>query len=184
MRSRIAIRAKKTRFPHYGMIWMGIIFTSIFLIGSCRFSGEPSDEQIEQAKKAASDIRAELYAPADVNLLAEKLYYGTNPDLYPGCVSVEIYLAYDSSLAFEEILGEYRAGLKDAGWEPSPDYSHDHKDIDVFQTGPQTILFVASYPIREDRLVIPTLPNLNSQQGTIYYLQLLHYEPTIQECRE
>jgi hypothetical protein len=97
---------------------------------------------------------------------------------------VEIYLAYHSPLAFEEILGEYQAGLKGAGWEPSPDYSHDHKDIDVFQTGPQTILFIASYPIREDILVIPAPINLNDQQGTIYYIQLLYYEPTIHECRE
>ena len=184
MRSRNAIQVQKIRSPHHGMIWLGIILTSLFLISSCRFSGEPSDEQIEQAKEATSDIRATLYTPADAKLLAEKLYYGTNPDLYPGCVSVEIYLAYHSPLAFEEILGGYRAGLGDTGWEPSQDYSHDHKDIDVFQTGSQTILFIASFPIREDILVIPTPTNLNNQQGTIYYIQLLHYEPTIHECRE
>lgn len=156
----------------------------LLTISACKTAGKPSEEQIEHTKKAISDIRASLYAPADAELLAEKLYYGSNPDLYPGCVSGEIYLAYHSPRTFEEILKEYRAGLKDAGWEPSPDYSHDHKDIDVFQTGPQTILFIASYPIREDILVIPTLTNLNDQQGTIYYIQLLYYEPSIHTCGE
>ena len=184
MQSRIAIQAQRRRSLHHGMIWLGIILTSLFLISSCRFSGEPSDEQIEQAKEATSDIRASLYTPVDAELLAEKLYYGTNPDLYPGCVSVEIYLAYHSPRAFEDILGEYQAGLKDADWEPSPDYFHDQKDIDVFQTGPQTILFIASYPIREDIFVVPTQTNPNDQQGIIYYIQLLHYEPTMHECRE
>ena len=184
MKYLITVQTQKKQSLPYKIIIFGIVLTLMFFVSSCKSSGEPSDEQIEQAKETTSDIRASLYTPADAELLAEKLYFGTNPDLYPGCVSVEIYLAYHSPQAFEEILGEYRAGLKDIGWEPSPDYSHDHEDIDVFQTGPQTILFIASYPIREDILVIPTLTNLNDQQGTIYYIQLLHYEPTIHECRE
>lgn len=91
-------------------------------------------------------------------------------------------LAFPSHL--EEIPGEYRVRLNDAGWEPSPDYAHDHKDIDVFQAGPQTILFIASHPPRADILIVPTLTNSKEQLGTIYYLQLLYYDPTIHECRE
>ena len=81
----ITVQTQKKQSLPCKIIIFGIVLTSIFLVSSCKSSGEPSDEQIEQAKKAVSDIRASLYTPADAELLAEKLYYGSNPDLYTHC---------------------------------------------------------------------------------------------------
>lgn len=156
----------------------------LWLISACRISGKPTDEQIERAKKTVSEIRASLYTPDDVELLEEILNYGSNPELYPGCVSGHVYLAYSSPRPFIEILEEYRTGLTTGGWEPSLGYSHDDKNFDVFQLGTQATLLIDSYPIREDILVVPTPTKLNKQQDTIYYIELLYYEPSIRECSE
>jgi len=156
----------------------------LITMNSCRSAGEPSDEQIERAKKTVSEIRASLYVPDDVELLEEILNYGSNPEFYPGCVSGHVYLAYRSTKTFDEILEEYRVGLNKGVWESSPDYPHDVNWIDVFQSGTQAELFIASNPIREDILVIPTPIDPNEQHDTIYYIQLLYYEPSIRECRE
>jgi hypothetical protein len=161
-----------------------ILLVFLCTISACRKSGEPSDEQIERAKKTVSEIRASLYTPDDVELVEEILNYGSNPELYPGCVSGHVYLAYRSSKPFDEILDEYRIGLPEGGWEPSPGYPHDLQYIDVFQSGTQAILFIASHPIREDILVVPTPSDPNKQKDTIYYIQLLYYEPSISECSE
>ncbi|HEU0293839.1 MAG TPA: hypothetical protein VFR47_13950 [Anaerolineales bacterium] len=160
------------------------ILVLVCTISACRKAGEPSDEQIERAKKTVSEIRASLYTPADVELLAEKLYHGSNPEYYPGCVSGHIYLAYHSLRSFYEILEEYRTGLPNGGWEPRPGYSHADQDFDVFQLGTQGFLLIDAYPIREDLFVVPTTTNPNEQHDTIYYIQLLYYEPSIRECSE
>ena len=156
----------------------------MLLVSSCKSTGKPSDEQIERAKKTVSDIRASLYMPDDVELLEEIINYGSNPEFYPGCVSGHVYLAYRSPKPFNEILEEYRTGLTKGGWEPSPGYSHDNENFDVFQSGTQATLLIASYPIREDILVVPTPIDPNEQQDTIYYIGLLYYEPSIRECSE
>jgi hypothetical protein len=156
----------------------------LWLISACRATGEPSEEQIERAKKTVSEIRTSLYIPADAKLLAEKLYHGSNPELYPGCVYGHIYLAYYSPRPFEEILDEYRIGLRKADWEPSPGYAHDREDTDIFQLGSQVLMDIASFPLREDLLIVPTSTILNEQQGTIYYISLTYYDPSISNCSE
>lgn len=161
-----------------------IILIIILFVNSCKLPDEPSDDEIEQIQKKVLDIRASLYTPDNAELLDEKLYYGSNPELYPGCVSGEIYLAYSSPETFREILKEYHTNLFDSDWELSPDYSHNNEGIDVLQAGPQTLLFIASHPIRPDILAISTLANPNRQEGTIYYIQLLYYEPSVSECKE
>lgn len=161
-----------------------LLLVFLCTIGACRKSGEPSDEQIDRAKKTVSEIRASLYTPADAELLAEKLYHGSNPELYPGCVSGHVYLAYQSPRPFDEILEEYRIGLNQGDWKSSPDYPHNLEYIDVFQSGTQAILFIASHPIREDILIVPTPIDPSAQQDTIYYIQLLYYEPSERECSE
>jgi len=165
---------------------MRLIFLVAFLFTSsaCRMSGKPSDEQIERAKKIVSEIRATLYTPDKVELLEEILDYGSNPEFYPGCVSGHVYLAYRSPKPFDEILEEYRTGLPKEGWAPRPGYPHDEKNHDVFQLGTQAIFLIASFPIREDLLVIPTPIDPNEQHDTIYYIRLLYYEPSIRECSE
>ena len=166
------------------MILLTFLLAVLCTISACRVSGKPSDEQIERAKKTVSEIRASLYTPDDVELLAEKLYHGSNPELYPGCASGHIYLAYHSPKPFDEILDEYRTVLPKEGWEPGLGYPHDDQNFDYFQIGTQTILLIDSYPIREDLLVVPTPIDPNGQQDTIYYIQLLYYEPSIRECSE
>jgi hypothetical protein len=156
----------------------------MFLISSCKSSGEPSDEQIERAKTTVSEIRASLYTPADAELLEELLNYGSNPELYPGCVSGNVYLAYRSPKSFDEILDEYRTVLTKRGWEPRPGYPHNDQNFDYFQLGTQTILLIDSSPIREDLLVAPTPSDPNKQKDTIYYIRLLYYEPSIRQCSE
>jgi len=172
-----------------GIRWSRVIlltffFAFLFTTGACRISGKPSDKQIERAKETVSEIRESLYTPANVELLAEELYHGSNPELYPGCVSGHVYLAYHSPQPFDEILEEYRAGLRKEGWEPRLGYPHDEKDHDVFQLGTQAIFLIASFPIREDLLVIPTPIDPSEQHDTIYYIRLLYYEPSIRECSE
>lgn len=180
----ITVQTQKKQSLPRKIIIFGIVLTFIFLVSSCKSNGEPSEEQIEQAKKVVSDIRASLYTPDDAELLAEKLYHGSNPDLYPGCVSGHIYLAYYSPRPFEEILNEYRIGLREAGWEPSPGYAHDRKDTDIFQLGSQTLMDIASFPLREDLLIVPTPSISNEQRGTIYYISLTYYDPAISNCSE
>lgn len=126
--------------------------------------------KLKRAKETVSEIRASLYTPADAELLSEKLNYGSNPELYPGCVSGHIYLAYYSPRPFDELLEEYRIGLSKGGWEPDPGYSHNDQNFDFFRSGTQTILSIASYPIREDILVVPTSVDPNEQHETIYYI--------------
>jgi hypothetical protein len=147
-------------------------------------SGEPSDEQIEKAKKTVTEIRASLYTPDDVELLEENLNYGSNPEFYPGCVSGNVYLAYRSPRPFNEILEEYRTVLTTEGWKPRQGYSHNDENFDVFQLGTQTTLLIDSYPIRVDILVVPTPIDPNKQQNIIYYIELLYYEPSIGDCSE
>jgi len=180
------ITAQIRNKPHisYKIIIFGIVLISMFLVSSCKSSGEPSDEQIEHAEKAVSDIRASLYTPDDAELLAERLYHGSNPELYPGCVSGHVYLAYHSPRPFDEILDEYRTVLTKGGWEPRPGYPHNDQNFDYFQLGTQTILLIDSSPIREDLLVVPTPSDPNKQKDTIYYIRLLYYEPSIRQCSE
>jgi len=166
------------------VILLTLFLTFLCTISACRISGEPSDEQIERAKKTVSEIRASLYTPADVVLLEEILNYGSNPELYPGCVSGHVYLAYRSPKSFDEILEEYRIGLPKGGWEPRQGYPHEDKNFDIFQLGTQVFLHIDSYPIREDILIVPTPIDPNEQHDTIYYIQLLYYEPSIRECSE
>jgi hypothetical protein len=163
---------------------LAILLAFLCTLSACRKSGEPSDEQIERAKKTVSEIRASLYTPDDVELLAEKLYHGSNPEFYPGCVSGHVYLAYRSPRPFDEILEEYRTHLIEEGWEPSPGYPHDDQNFDYFQLGTQGILLIDSRPIREDLLVVPTPTDPNEQHDTIYYIRVLYYEPSIRECSE
>jgi hypothetical protein len=184
MKNLIATKSDKTGTTWSRMIWLTFLLAFLCTISACRISGKPSDEQIEHAKKAVSDIRASLYTPADAELLEEVLNYGSNPEFYPGCVSGHAYLAFRSPRPFDEILEEYRAGLANGGWEPSPGYPHDDKNHDVFQLGTEATLLIASYPIREDILVVPTPIDPNEQQDTIYYIALLYYEPSISECSE
>jgi len=169
---------------HYKITIFGIVLTLMFLVSSCKSTGEPSDEQIERAKTTVSEIRASLYTPDDVELVEEIINYGSNPEFYPGCVSGNVYLAYHSSRSFDEILEEYRIGLAKGGWEPRPGYSHDDKNFDVFQLGAQAILLIDSYPIGEDILLVPTPIDPNEKQDIIYYIELLYYEPSIRECSE
>ena len=163
-----------------------LILFLIFLcaISACRLSGKPSEKQIERAKLIVSEIGAALYTPGDVELLEEILNYGSNPEFYPGCVSGHIYVAYRSPKPFDEVLDEYRIGLPGGQWEPSPGYPHDLEDVDFFRSGTQAMLTIASSPIREDILIVPASISPKEQQETIYYIQLLYYEPSISECSE
>ena len=151
---------------------------------ACNSSGQPSQAEIEATNKAVADIRASLYKPADAELLGEKTHYGTNPKDYPGCVTSHIELAYRSSRSFAEILDDYRVALEGTGWKPSPDYTHNSSDGDIFESGPQTLLSIASFPLREDVLVIPTLVSSGEQQGIIYYVGLSYYQPSRRDCSE
>ena len=184
MQYLIAPESHKRKLTRSRMVLLTFLLTFLCTISACRVSGRPSEEQIERAKKTVSEIRASLYTPDGVELLAEKLYHGSNPELYPGCVSGDIYLAYHSSRPFVEILEEYRTGLSQGDWEPDPGYSHNDQNFDVFRSGTQTILSIDSYPIREDILVVPTPVDPNEQDETIYYIQLLYYEPSVRECSE
>lgn len=147
------------------MMLLTFILIVMFTVGACR-------KQIERAKKTVSEIRASLYTPDDVELLEEILNYGSNPEFYPGCVSGDVYLAYHSSRPFDEIFEEYRTSLITGGWVPSPGYSHKKEYFDVFQLGTQTSLLIASFPIREDILVVPTTIDPNEQRDIIYYIEL------------
>ena len=173
MKYLITTQAHKSKSLRSPVMLLTTLLAFVCTISACRISGKPSDEQIERAKKTVSEIRVSLYTPDDVELLEEILNYGSNPEFYPGCVSGHVYLAYHSSRPFDEILVEYRTGLTKGGWEPSPGYSHDNENFDVFQLGTQATLLIASYPIREDILVVPTPIDPNEQQDTIYYIELL-----------
>lgn len=180
----ITTQSHKRASPLSGMMLLILLLVVLGIISSCRISGKPSEEQIEHAEKAVSDIRASLYTPDDAELLAEKLYHGSNPELYPGCVSGHVYLAYHSPRPFDEILDEYRTALTKGGWEPRPGYPHNDQNFDYFQLGTQTILLIDSSPIREDLLMVPTPSDPNEQKDTIYYIRLLYYEPSIRKCSE
>jgi hypothetical protein len=184
MKYATLIQSHKRETTWSRMIRLTFLLAFLYALSACSISGKPSDEQIERAKKTVSEIRASLHTPDDVELLEEILNYGSNPELYPGCVSGHVYLAYHSSRPFDEILEEYRTDLPKGGWEPSPGYSHDNENFDVFQLGTQATLLIASYPIREDILVVPTPIDPNEQQDTIYYIELLYYEPSIRDCSE
>ena len=184
MKYATGIQFQKIEFTWSRIRLLTFLLAFLCTISACRKSGEPSDEQIERAKKTVSEIRASLYTPDDVEVLKEILNYGSNPEFYPGCVSGNVYLAYHSSRPFDEILEEYRIGLAKGGWEPRPGYSHDDKNFDVFQLGAQAILLIDSYPIGEDILLVPTPIDPNEQQDIIYYIELLYYEPSIRECSE
>jgi hypothetical protein len=184
MKYLITTQSHKRESAWSRMICLTFLLAFLCTVSACRISDEPSEEQIKRAKETVSEIRASLYTPADVKLLAENLYHGSNPELYPECVSGHVYLAYHSPRPFDEILDEYRTGLTQGDWEPRPGYSHDDQNFDVFQLGTQTILLIDSYPIRQDLLVVPTPNDPNEQHDTIYYIQLLYYEPSIRECSE
>jgi hypothetical protein len=151
-------------------------------ISACRKSGEPSDEQIENSKTAVAAIRDTLFVPADATLLAERLKYGTNPELMPGCVTAFILMAYQSPRNFKQILTEYREALKTTNWEPSPYHSHDQYDYDIFIMGTQDFFEISNSPLRQDILPVPTLPSTSEQYFSIYYLELSHYDPAIIGC--
>jgi hypothetical protein len=152
------------------------------MVSACKRSGEPSDEQIENAKKTVGAIRDTLFVPADATLLTERLTYGTNPELMPGCVRAHIFMAYQSPRNFQQILTEYREALKDTNWKPSPYHSHDQDGFDIFIMGTQDYFEISSYPLRQDILPVPTLTSSPEEPITIYYLQLSHYDPDIIGC--
>lgn len=156
----------------------------LLLLSACQSPDQPSKEQIESAKTAVTEIRTTLYAPQDAQLLAEELHYGTNPKNYPGCVRGFIFLAYQSPRSFEQILADYREGLTEAGWESSPDYSHDQTGTDFFEKGPQVFLVIANGPTREDLFVVPTPTAVAGQVLTVYYLELSYDDPSRHQCSE
>jgi len=184
MKYLITTQAHKSKSLRSPVMLLTTLLAFVCTISACRISGKPSDEQIERAKKTVSEIRVSLYTPDDVELLEEILNYGSNPEFYPGCVSGHLYLAYRSPRPFNEILEEYRTGLTKGGWEPDPGYSHNDPNFDFFRSGTQTILSIASHPLREDILVVPTPIDPNEQYETIYYIELLYYEPSVRECSE
>jgi len=182
MKSAIAIQTPKTMFVVCRIILL-VTILGLLLIGSaCKKSGEPSDEQIESAKTAVVTIRDALFIPADATLLAERLKYGTNPELMPGCVTAFILMAYQTPRNFEQILTEYREALKATDWGPSPYHSHDQYDYDIFIMGTQDYFEISSFPLRQDILPVPTLPSTSEQSSSIYYLELSHYDPAIKGC--
>jgi len=157
---------------------IGLLLT----ISTCKSRGEPSDEQIENAKTAVAAIRDILFVPTDATLLAEESLYGTNPEFMPGCVTGYILSAYQTPRNFEKILAEDREVLKAAGWEPSPYHSHDQSDFDILIMGTQDYFEISDSPLRSDLLPV-SVPNDSKQNYTIYYLELSHYDPSILECR-
>jgi hypothetical protein len=177
----ITTQSRSRVSPSSKLMLFTLFFVLLSIVSACRLSLKPSEEQVEHAEKAVSDVRASLYTPPDSKLLAEKLYHGSNPEDYPGCVSGQIYLAYHSIKPFEEILKEYRTVLNQAGWKQRLGYSHEDKNFDVFQLGTQVFLLIDSYPIREDLLVVPTSIE---PRDTMYYIQLLYYDPSIEKCSE
>jgi len=152
-------------------------------ISACA-TGEPSDEQIENAKIKVAEIRDGLYVPHDSELLAEGLTYGTNPELYPGCVMSTVDMAYKSPRSFEQVLAEYREELLATGWTPAPGYEHDKVDVDFFVSGPQVSLTLSSFPLRPDLLSVPIPTTLPNETETIYYIALYYDDPSSQECGE
>jgi hypothetical protein len=159
-----------------------IILVAVLALNACGLGGQPSDKEIDEAKIKVSQIRNSLYLPKGVTLLKEILTYGTNPRLYPGCVTGMVYISYRTSRTFEEVLNEYREALKIDGWEPSPNQRHDQPDVDFFVKGPQVILEISSSPLRPDLLLIPTLPG--GQNLITYYLGLLYFSISRDECSE
>jgi len=164
------------------MMLLAILLALFCALSACRKSGEPSDEQSESARAVVASIRDTLFVPADATLLAERLKYGTNPELMPGCVRAHIFMAYQSPRNFQQILTEYREVLKDTDWEPSPYHSHDQSGFDIFIMGTQDIFEIADHPLRQDILPVPTLTSSPEQSFSIYYLQLSHYDPAIIGC--
>ena len=183
MKCLTVIRAKERNLAYQGVISFGVVLALLLTASACRVSGEPSDEQIENAKTAVATIRGSLYMPMDATILTEKLLYGTNPEIKPGCVRGFILVAYRSPRDFSQILTEYREALKATDWEPSPYHSHDQNNIDIFILGTQDLLTVSAFPLRPDLLPVPSPANATEQLFTNYYLELSHYDPSILECR-
>jgi hypothetical protein len=73
---RITSQFDKRETSWSRMIRLTFILAFLYSISACRASGKPSDEQIDRAKRTVSEIRASLYMPANVELLAEELYHG------------------------------------------------------------------------------------------------------------
>lgn len=182
MSHRTAIQNQKTMFAGWQTILLVTILALLPVVCACKKSGEPSDEQIENAKAAVAAIRDTLFVPADATLLAERLKYGANPELMPGCVRAFILMAYQAPRDFRQILTEYREALKVTKWEPSPYHSHDQDDFDIFIMGTQDFFEISDHPLRQDILPVPTLASPVEQSFTIYYLQLSHYDPAIIGC--
>jgi hypothetical protein len=162
------------------LTWM--ILAALLTLNACKPGGQPSDEQIEDAKTRVAQIRDSLYVPKDATLLTDTLTYSTNPRLYPGCVVGLVYMSYRTPRSFEDVLDEYREALKAAGWEPSPDHRHDQVDVDFFVEGPQVFLEIASVPLRPDLLPVST--PAADQNSMTYYLGLSYYAPSRRECSE
>jgi hypothetical protein len=182
MRSAIAIQTQKTMFVGCRIILLATMMGLLIIVSACKKSGEPSDEQIESAKTAVVTIRDALFVPADATLWADRLTYGTNPELMPGCVRAVILMAYQSPRNFQQVLTEYREALKATSWEPSPYDSHDQDDYDIFIMGTQNFLEISDHALRQDLLPIPTLTSSPEQSSSIYYLELSHYDPAIKGC--
>ena len=158
------------------------ILALLALVSACKPIGKLGDQQIESAKTTVVAIRDTLFVPGDATLLAERLKYGTNPELMPGCVRAFILMAYQTPHNFQQILTEYREALKATDWEPSPYHSHDEYDYDIFIMGTQDFFEISDHPLRQDILPVPTLTSSAEQPFTIYYLQLSHYDPAIIGC--
>ena len=176
----ILIRERESTLPKIMLLTSLLAFLCI--ISACRKSGEPSEEQIENAKIRVAAIRDTLFVSTDAILLAERLTYGTNPALMPGCVTAHFFMAYQSPRNFQQILTEYREAFKDTDWEPSPYHSHDQSGFDIFIMGTQDFFEIADHPLRQDILPVPALTSSPEQSISIYYLQLSHYDPAIIGC--
>ena len=144
MNCQVAIQVQKKGFTNKTILCATLAL--LLMVGGCRSRGEPSDEQIENAKTAVAAIRDTLFVPADADLLAERLTYGINPELMPGCVRAHIFMAYQTPRDFQQILTEYREVLKGTDWEPSPYHSHDQDDFEIFIMGTQDFFEISSYP--------------------------------------
>ena len=183
MKPIIAVQTEKTMLARHRIILLVNILGLLLMVSACKRSGEPSDEQIENAKATVVAIRDTLFVPADATLVAERLKYATNPELMPGCVRAFILMVYQTPRDFRQILTEYREALKATDWEPSPYHSHEQYDFDIFIMGTQDFFEISSYPLREDILPVPTLASPRGLAFTIYYLQLSHYDPAILGCK-
>lgn len=177
----IDTQVQKTRPTRYkAILWVTLVL--LLMASACKSRGEPSDEQIENAKTEVMAIRDTMFVPKDATLLAERLKYGTNPELMPDCVRAFILMAYQTPRDFQQILTEYREALKATDWKPSPYHSHDQDDYDIFIMGAQNFFEISSFPLRQDILPVPTLLSTSEQASSIYYLEISHYDPAIIGC--